>query len=82
MGAMWLVCVFKGEKIMNAQRLTMTFAGLFILASLGLGHYMGQINITEVSWLWFTTFVGLNLTQSGITGFCPLTRIFKAFGAK
>lgn len=67
---------------MTAQRLTMTIAGLFILASLGLGHFMGQLDITKVSWLWFTVFVGLNLTQSGITGFCPLTKILKAFGAK
>jgi Inner membrane protein YgaP-like, transmembrane domain len=67
---------------MTAQRLTMTIAGLFILASLALGHYMGQIDVTKVSWLWFTVFVGLNLTQSGITGFCPLTKILKLLGAK
>ena len=67
---------------MTGQKLTMTIAGLFILARLGLGHFMGQLDITKVSWLWFTVFVGLNLTQSGITGFCPLTKILKAFGAK
>lgn len=67
---------------MTAQRLTMTLAGLFILLSLVLGHFMGQINLAKMSWLWFTVFVGLNLTQSGITGFCPLTKILKAFGAK
>ncbi len=66
---------------MSAQRLTMTIAGLFILASLALAHFMGQINIVEMSWLWFTVFVGANLTQSGITGFCPLTKILKAAGA-
>ncbi len=67
---------------MTAQRLTMTFAGLFILLSLVLGHVMGQINLAKMSWLWFTVFVGLNLTQSGLTGFCPLTKILKALGAK
>ena len=66
---------------MSAQRLTMTFAGLFILVSLALAHFMGQINILNMSWLWFTVFVGANLTQAGITGFCPLTKILKAAGA-
>jgi len=67
---------------MSAQRLTMTFAGLFILASLALGHFNGQINMAPVSWLWFTAFVGINLAQSGITGFCPLTKMLKFAGAK
>ena len=66
---------------MSAQRLTMTFAGLFVLASLALAHFTGQINIMNMSWLWFTVFVGANLTQAGITGFCPLTKILKAAGA-
>lgn len=67
---------------MTAQRLTMTFAGLFILASLALAHFNGQIDLTKFGWLWFTTFVGLNLTQAGLTGFCPLTKMLKAAGAK
>jgi len=67
---------------MTAQRLTMSFAGLFILISLALGQFFGQIDLTKMSWLWFITFVGLNLFQSGITGFCPLTKILRAVGAK
>lgn len=67
---------------MSAQRLTMTFAGVFILLSLALGHFTNQFNLSQMSWLWFTAFIGLNLFQSGITGFCPLTKILKAFGAK
>lgn len=67
---------------MDAQRLTMSFAGLFILISLALGQFYGQIDLTKLSWLWFTAFVGLNLFQSGITGFCPLTRMLKAAGAQ
>ena len=66
---------------MGAQRLTMTFAGLFILLSIGLAHFTGQINILNMSWLWFTAFVGANLTQAGLTNFCPLTKILKAVGA-
>ena len=67
---------------MSAQKLTMTLAGLFILISLVLAHFTGQINLGRPSWLWFTAFVGLNLFQSGLTGFCPLTKILKAAGAK
>ncbi len=67
---------------MSAQSLTMTFAGLFILISLALGHFQGQIDLSQMSWLWFTAFVGANLFQAGLTGFCPLTKILKAVGAK
>ena len=67
---------------MNAQRATMSIAGLFVLISLGLAHANGQIDITSVSWLWFTAFVGLNLFQAGLTGFCPLTKILVKFGLR
>lgn len=67
---------------MNAQRLTMTLAGLFILVALGLGHMNGQFDLSTLSWLWFIIFVGANLFQSGITGFCPLTRILVALGIR
>jgi hypothetical protein len=65
---------------MTAQSMTMTLAGLFILVSPALAHFTGQINLGNFGWLWFTTFVGLNLFQAGITGFCPLTRILKKLG--
>ncbi len=67
---------------MNAQRWTMTLAGAFIVLSLVLAHLSGTIDMSGISWLWFTAFVGLNLFQSGITGFCPLTKILRAVGAE
>ncbi len=67
---------------MNAQRWTMTLAGAFVILSLVLAHMSGTINMSGISWLWFTAFVGLNLFQSGITGFCPMTKILRAVGAK
>jgi len=67
---------------MNAQGWTMTLAGTFIILSLALAHLGGQINMANVSWLWFTAFVGLNLFQSGLTGFCPLTKILKKIGVQ
>ena len=67
---------------MTAQRLTMTIAGLFILLSLAFAHFTGQVDITKMSWLWLTAFVGANLTQAGLTGFCPMTKMLKFAGAK
>ena len=65
---------------MTAQNLTMTIAGAFVLLSLILAHFFGQVDLSRPSWLWFTLFVGANLFQAGITGICPLTRILKRLG--
>lgn len=57
-------------------------AGLFIMLSLTLAHINGQMDMSQMSWLWFTAFVGANLFQSGFTKFCPLDNILKMVGAK
>ncbi len=67
---------------MTVQRAITAMAGFMILLSLGLGHFTGQIDITQPSWLWLTAFVGLNLFQSSFTGFCPAAKVFKALGMK
>lgn len=53
-----------------------TVAGSFIVISLALGIFVHEY------WFFFTLFVGLNLFQSGITGFCPLAIILKKLGVK
>ncbi len=53
-----------------------------ILLSLGLAQANGQIDLGRVSWLWFTVFIGLNLLQSGITGFCVPEIVFRKMGLK
>ena len=58
------------------------FAGIVIMGSLTTAHFMGQINLAEMSWLWLTFFVGANLFQMGFTGFCPATKILYAIGIK
>lgn len=58
------------------------FAGVVIMASLTAAHVMGQIDLTELSWLWLTFFVGANLFQMGFTGFCPATKVLYAIGFK
>ncbi len=67
---------------MTIERIVRIVAGFFILLSLALAHFTGQANLAEVSWLWFTAFVGLNLFQSGFTNICPLVTILKKLGFK
>jgi hypothetical protein len=61
---------------MTIDRFVMMFAGMMILASLALSQ------LHHVYWLWLTAFVGANLLQASITGFCPLAKILKALGSK
>lgn len=65
---------------MTVNRIVRIVAGFFILLSLGLAHVMGQVNLAQISWLWFTLFVGATLFQSGFTTFCPLDGILKKLG--
>lgn len=67
---------------MTVNRAVSAFAGFMIVASLALAHFAGQIDLSQLSWLWLTAFVGLNLFQMGFTGFCPAAKIFKALGAR
>ena len=67
---------------MTAQSMTRTLAGLFIMLSLLLAHLNGQADLGKLSWLWFTAFVGLNLFQSGLSGWCMLTNILRKIGLR
>jgi Protein of unknown function (DUF2892) len=59
---------------MNLDRAVMAFAGVMILISIALTHFVSP-------WFWlFTAFIGVNLFQSSFTGFCPAAIIFKKFG--
>lgn len=51
------------------DRIIRRFAGTFVLLSLALGWWV------HPGWFLFTAFVGLNLLQSSLTGFCPLERM-------
>lgn len=65
---------------MTVNRIVRIVAGTFILLSLALAHISGQVDLSKLSWLWFTAFVGANLLQSGFTRFCPLDGILKKLG--
>ena len=56
------------------ERYIRLFAGTFVLVSLLLSQSHSP------HWLWFTAFVGFNLLQSSLTGFCPLEKILRALG--
>ncbi len=59
---------------MTVQRALRMIAGLFIMLSVVLGHYV------HPAWYLFTAFVGLNLFQSAFTNWCPMISILKAIG--
>lgn len=61
---------------MSIDRIVLAFAGFMILASLLLGVFLSPY------WFWFTAFVGANLFQSALTGFCPLALILKKAGVR
>ena len=61
---------------MNVDRLVMAFAGTMVLVGLLLAHYVSPW------WLLLPAFVGLNLLQSGFTGFCPPEKLLTRMGFK
>jgi hypothetical protein len=65
---------------MTIERIIRIMAGVMILLSLALAHFSGQVDLSSLSWLWFTAFIGLNLLQSGFTGFCPPEKLLKKLG--
>ena len=64
---------------MTVERYIRIMAGFFVMLSLALGIEASPIFVSP--WfLAFTAFVGLNLFQSGITGFCPPSFLLKKLG--
>ena len=46
---------------MTLDRAVMMFAGMMVLVSVALAHWV------HPAWMWLTVFVGLNLLQASIT---------------
>lgn len=59
---------------MNLDRAVLAFAGLMILVSLALGHFVSPW------WQLFSAFIGLNLLQASFTGFCPVAIVLRKMG--
>jgi hypothetical protein len=64
------------EITMTIDNAVLSFAGLVVLAGVGLGWFVSPW------WLLLAAFAGANLLQAGITGFCPAAMLFKRLGLK
>lgn len=61
---------------MSLDRAVMMFAGLMVLVSVALAYWV------HPAWVWLTVFVGLNLLQASVTGFCPAAMLFRRLGVR
>jgi hypothetical protein len=61
---------------MNVERYLRLVAGLFVVATVGLGYWVNPY------WFLFTAFVGLNLFQSAFTNWCPMMAILRKLGVR
>lgn len=61
---------------MNLDRAILAFAGSVVLLSVLLSA------VASPWWLLLTAFVGLNLLQSSVTGFCPAARVLSRLGVR
>lgn len=61
---------------MNIDRAVLAFAGSLVLLSAVLTLLVSPY------WLLLTAFVGLNLIQASVTGYCPAAMIFGKLGLK
>jgi hypothetical protein len=59
---------------MTIERAVRLIAGIFILLSLALGHWVNAY------WYLFTAFVGLNLFQSAFSNWCPMMTFLRKCG--
>ncbi len=59
---------------MTIEKALRGIAGLFILISVILAHFVSP------KWLWFTAFVGFNLFQSAFTNWCPMMWVLRRRG--
>ena len=59
---------------MSIDAAVLRFAGVMVLLSVVLTAYVSPL------FVWFTVFIGLNLLQSSVTGFCPAAMAFRAMG--
>jgi hypothetical protein len=59
---------------MTVERALRLIAGIFVLVSLALGHWVNAY------WYLFTAFVGLNLFQSAFSNWCPMMTFFRKCG--
>jgi Protein of unknown function (DUF2892) len=66
---------------MKTWQIVRLMAGFFILVSLALGIPGSPVYVSSW-WLAFTAFVGANLLQSALTGWCLMESILRKLGVQ
>jgi hypothetical protein len=66
---------------MKSWQIVRLLAGTFILLSLALGAPGSPVFVSQW-WLAFTAFVGVNLLQSALTGWCLMESLLRKFGVQ
>jgi hypothetical protein len=61
---------------MTTERYLRLIAGLFVMLSVALGHWVNPW------WYAFTAFVGFNLFQSALTNWCPMMTLLEKLGTR
>jgi hypothetical protein len=61
---------------MTVDRYLRLIAGAFVLASVALGYWVSPY------WFLFTAFVGVNLSQSAFSNWCPMMTILRRMGVR
>lgn len=59
---------------MKMESVIRIMAGTMVLASVALSRFV------HPNWIWLSVFVGVNLIQSALTGFCPAEIVFRRLG--
>ncbi len=61
---------------MSIERGVLILAGIMVMLTTLLAMFHSP------NWAWFTLFIGFNVFQSALTGFCPAAIIMKKMGMK
>lgn len=61
---------------MSVERVVVAVAGFLILISLALAYWVSPL------WLALAAIVGVSLSQSAFTGYCPITYVLRKLGLK
>lgn len=71
-------CIHRSQRVttMNTDRIVLALTGLIILVSLMLGTHVHPY------WFGLTAFMGANLMQASITGFCPIASLLRTLGVR
>jgi hypothetical protein len=61
---------------MSVEKSVEAFVGVMVLLSVALAYFV------HPGFVWMTVFVGANVIQQAVTGFCPVAMTFRKFGMK